>query len=588
MESTGRQSGSPLFWLVVVAVVALVVACICGSSPKQSIADEAFDYAKMARCLPDVEIPAKAVVRLVPKPKKLVENKGSSPEVTVTVVVTGTVTLALPKGAPAGTSYQLAVGHVLQMKAGGAFELHWSGQDALIERSGGFYQLAGDTVFDAAEDSVFEAAVAKTVADNPLAVNGDTVTMPAGTKLVVSGKSFKLSLRRTAVLTRWLDALPDSLEWTREAGPSPRIHLTVQAARHGLPIDRAKLYACAYSGGPEARKWHPAGVSVHEKDPGKVIVSLPPEVQPANRWNEATARVVLGAQDGASVALGSLSLKSSNASALWAAGVTGVLLAFFMRLESSRRRLEKTSAQPRFLSGLFVGPDNDPSLSLLQILIWTVVTLWGMVYVYLTSGTLLSMTPEMMGLLGIAGASSVLARWAAVSGSGAPSSAPGQPKTEDVRRTTAREDLWSMLNTNGKFDLLKLQMLLFTIVIAAYVVAQIFLSAAFPQLDTNTLLLLGVSQGVYITGKLTSKSGLAAVQAIKAEIDLLNEQKTIVADAMAKLQREAAASADPAAATDLQKKAAAKQKEIDDITSALQTLETRYAQGLAELGLKVA
>lgn len=45
------------------------------------------------------------------------------------------------------------------------------------------------------------------------------------------------------------------------------------------------------------------------------------------------------------------------------------------------------------------------------------------------------------------------------------------------------------------------------------------MAGAFPALDTNTLLLLGISQGVYIGSKLTGASRLADVQAIKIELD---------------------------------------------------------------------
>lgn len=43
---------------------------------------------------------------------------------------------------------------------------------------------------------------------------------------------------------------------------------------------------------------------------------------------------------------------------------------------------------------------------------------------------------------------------------------------------------------------------------------------AFPALDQNTLLLLGVSQGVYIGGKLAGTSALARAQAIQLDLDL--------------------------------------------------------------------
>ena len=61
----------------------------------------------------------------------------------------------------------------------------------------------------------------------------------------------------------------------------------------------------------------------------------------------------------------------------------------------------------------------------------------------------------------------------------------------------------STKNSSGasSFDLMKLQLFVFTIVIGVYVVWRITDTATFPALDTNTLLLLGVSQGIYVGGK---------------------------------------------------------------------------------------
>src|SRR5205085_623834 len=59
--------------------------------------------------------------------------------------------------------------------------------------------------------------------------------------------------------------------------------------------------------------------------------------------------------------------------------------------------------------------------------------------------------------------------------------------------------------------------------IAAYVVWRIADSAAFPELDPNTLLLMGVSQGTYIGGKIASTSPLSRAQAIKLELETAAE-----------------------------------------------------------------
>jgi hypothetical protein len=51
---------------------------------------------------------------------------------------------------------------------------------------------------------------------------------------------------------------------------------------------------------------------------------------------------------------------------------------------------------------------------------------------------------------------------------------------------------------------MKLQLFVFTLVVGVYIVWRITDTATFPALDTNTLLLLGVSQGIYVGGKFSA------------------------------------------------------------------------------------
>jgi hypothetical protein len=227
-------------------------------------------------------------------------------------------------------------------------------------------------------------------------------------------------------------------------------------------------------------------------------------------------------------------------------------------------------------SGLFIGTDGDPSLSLFQIFFWTVITVWGYFYVFIVSGALLSLSTGVMALLGIAGAGSVLARWAAVSGR---SSSLGEAK--------ARTDssFWSMLNTNGQFDLLKLQFFVFTVVIGLYVVCRIADAAAFPELDANTLLLLGVSQGVYITGKLVGNSKLSTLQALRAELDILLEAKTNQTTEQTRKEQEAARETDPAKKKKLDDEVLVLKTRLAELETKISDLTARYDKLLAELKL---
>jgi septal ring factor EnvC (AmiA/AmiB activator) len=85
---------------------------------------------------------------------------------------------------------------------------------------------------------------------------------------------------------------------------------------------------------------------------------------------------------------------------------------------------------------------------------------------------------------------------------------------------------------------LKLQLLVFTLLIASYIVWRIMETAAFPELDTNTLLLLGVSQGTYIGGKLSSGTALNRAQTLKLDMDLKKDEIVDLTEKKKKLTTE--------------------------------------------------
>jgi hypothetical protein len=241
-----------------------------------------------------------------------------------------------------------------------------------------------------------------------------------------------------------------------------------------------------------------------------------------------------------------------------------------------RQQLGRSKAQRwrDWSAGLFIGPDGQPSLALFQIFFWTTITVWGLAYVFIVTGSLLALTPGMLVLLGIAGAGTVAARFVSrpEAGSAPSTSATAQP---------ANVDFSALLSTNGQFDLLKLQLLLFTVMIGLYVTWRIVDTGAFPELDANTLLLMGVSQGVYLGGKVASTTPLARAQALKIEIEakkasvasLESEKKAIEDKGTAASAAEKARLAEIPGAGEKAKKEQAE-------------LQERYDAVLKELGLK--
>lgn len=307
------------------------------------------------------------------------------------------------------------------------------------------------------------------------------------------------------------------------AGQSGLSTVAVDLYRPGLRFDADTVLHACVSTHPSGQ-WMAAGVSKVESGlPGQARAWIAlPSLEPQQR-DESDARppfltntwVAIATADGQYVALGSFNTVKRWQAGLLALGFTALLLVPLMVRRGSllNLRVGNTSLPKPWLSSLFRGADNDPSLSLLQMFIWTVVTVWGLLYVFIVAGELLKVTAEVLGLLGLAGAGTVIARGIATSRGGSTSqAAPGE--TADSNSSA----FWSMLATHGRFDLLKLQFFLFTVLIATYVLWRIGNDAAFPALGMEALLLMGVSEGVYLAGKFASTNAWAQAQAAHAAL----------------------------------------------------------------------
>jgi hypothetical protein len=144
----------------------------------------------------------------------------------------------------------------------------------------------------------------------------------------------------------------------------------------------------------------------------------------------------------------------------------------------------------RWILTLIKSSDGRASLSAFQILLWSFVVAASAVYVMVLSGTLINVTTGTLTLLGIAGAAGVMA--AAVD---QPTGAPPVP-------APAWRDL--VIERGGTTpDVSRIQMLLFTVVSAAFVLLQVSNYYVIPDIPAGYLVLMGISNGVYVGRKLT-------------------------------------------------------------------------------------
>lgn len=132
------------------------------------------------------------------------------------------------------------------------------------------------------------------------------------------------------------------------------------------------------------------------------------------------------------------------------------------------------------------------SLSRFQVLLWTVLIATGSVYVMALSGQLINVTPGALVLLGIAGGASLLTNVAQPI-------APAEVGSVPV-------PMWAHLvqdTGGGRPEVTRLQMLLFTVVTAGFVALKILNTYTIPDVPDGYLVLMGISNGVYVGQKFT-------------------------------------------------------------------------------------
>jgi len=331
-----------------------------------------------------------------------------------------------------------------------------------------------------------------------------------------------------------------------------------------LRAEGRRFDACFVTGvARAARSLEVRRVRYSEQDPGEaeLYVALPGSFTSWGSVGSAGLRdghLLVVSSDGVYLGYGRLEVNSPVASLLWASAV--LLTGFGGLALLAMRRFGTGRNWRQWAFGLIAGHDGQASISLFQILLWTLVLIFALVYVMLRTEGLIAVTPEIMGLVGFAGAGSVLGRWIAAS------RAPGAPAATGAK---VRPRFWAILDGGDRIDLYKLQLFIFTVFSAAYVVWNVANDMAFPPLGTELLLLMGVSNGTYVFAKLAEASPLQKAQVLKAELeifgkrvkDLEAEQKSLVEE-KAGIETQLEAEADPAKKVVLQQAFAPRRKAI--------------------------
>ncbi len=178
--------------------------------------------------------------------------------------------------------------------------------------------------------------------------------------------------------------------------------------------------------------------------------------------------------------------------------VAGVVLALAVLYGFGRRRAVPGSD---VVLTLISTRDGHASLSQLQMLVWTFVVGWGGAYVMALKGDLIEVSMGTLILLGISGVAALATKAKEAGVIGAAPPPPPPPPGQAAPRFPAWSDLVVTDNGPATIDMTRLQMLFFTAIGAVFVTLKILTSQHIPEFPDNFLLLMGISNGVYLTAK---------------------------------------------------------------------------------------
>ena len=171
---------------------------------------------------------------------------------------------------------------------------------------------------------------------------------------------------------------------------------------------------------------------------------------------------------------------------------------------------------------------GEASLSQVQVILFTFIVAGMLFYFWLSSGVLSDISKDLLYLLGIS----------AVGAGGAKFT---QTLKTELSGETARYLIgkgwydWpllpirdhatfrNLLLTDGRLDVYKFQMAIFTVVVACYVASSGQTSLGDVKISDTMLYLIGISQGVYVGGKAVTERTRDLEEAVKKMIALENQ-----------------------------------------------------------------
>lgn len=160
----------------------------------------------------------------------------------------------------------------------------------------------------------------------------------------------------------------------------------------------------------------------------------------------------------------------------------------------------------RLLPWNITGANGQASLSQLQMLMFTLIVATLLFYQWLRTGLLQELSTDLLYLIGISTAGTAASQFATASRKDLDPAIYQYVQqlgwfTAPVAEAQGKGRPSGLLLTNRRFDIYKFQMLVFTFVIAAYVIASGANELGNIQISATLLTLMGMSQGAYVGGR---------------------------------------------------------------------------------------
>lgn len=264
-------------------------------------------------------------------------------------------------------------------------------------------------------------------------------------------------------------------------------------------------------------------------DKSDTLVTLRVPPQNADHWTTSTVYLYsCDSTDAKKVSALNMRVSSS----FWSTVVTwaSVLLLYMFGALTSAAVDSKTVGFLRRLNPVFMtaGSDGKGSLAKLQILFFSMIVFGLLLFIVLRTGVLSDISPTILLLLGIAAVGSTAA------------------KATDVQRSRIDFDNWTwfigkewlpkgglaevnrakwnhIVTSDGEFDVYRYQCCIFSLVVGGALLAAGINQLASFSIPETLLGVLGLSQVVYVAGKLTTPPSFAELN--KATADLRTLEK---------------------------------------------------------------